>query len=43
MITEAIERLKRGDNLSFELMESVFDSMLDGSVDDDSMADFLIL
>ena len=43
MIAEAIERLKKGEDLSFEFVEAVFDSMLDGSVDDDSMADFLIL
>ncbi len=43
MIVEAIERLQKGEDLSFELVEAVFDSMLDGSVDEDSMADFLIL
>ena len=43
MIVEAIERLKKGEDLGFELVEAVFDSMLDGSVDDDSMAEFLVL
>ena len=43
MIAEAIERLQKGEDLGFELVEAVFDSMLDGSVDEGSMADFLIL
>ncbi len=43
MIAEAIERLKKGEDLGFELVEAVFDSMLDGSVDEGNMADFLIL
>ena len=43
MITEAIERLEKGEDLDFELVEAIFDSMLDGSVDEKNMADFLVL
>ena len=43
MITEAIERLQKREDLSFELVEAVFDSMLDGLADEKSMADFLVL
>ncbi len=43
MINEAIERLKRGENLDLKLVEGIFDQMLEGSINENQMGEFLVL
>ena len=43
MLKEAIEQLKKGKNLEFNLTKAIFDSLLDGVADENLAAEFLSL
>ncbi|AEA34518.1 anthranilate phosphoribosyltransferase [Hippea maritima] len=43
MLTEAMERLKKKESLSLKLSKTVFDSMLEGNIDEEKIAEFLVL
>ncbi|WP_025209226.1 anthranilate phosphoribosyltransferase [Hippea sp. KM1] len=43
MLTEAIGRLKKGEDIGLELSKAVFDGMLNGKLNEDGVKEFLML